>query len=915
MRRGPGSPPPGRPPVRRLFGLGLGRPRPREAVDWEIEHHLSEQTDRLVAAGWKPEEAAREAERRFGRMRAYRTRLERIERRRVWMSRGTEWRVAARESLGAGVRSLLRQPALSAGIVLTLGVGIGANAAMFTILDRLFFEPPTHVRDADKVRRVLTERSFLGRVFASGSMAHPDVGDLDAHSGLFAHAAYSPTEMTLGSGEAASKVRAVTASHTLFPLLGVTPELGRFYDEEDDRFGAPPVAVVSSEYWRRALGGTPDVLGRELRLGGTMFTVVGVTPRGFTGAELSPVDVWLPLSTGGVVSRSGDDWVDNRGWFWLRAVVRLADGVGVEAAEEEATRLHRNGREEDITAGNYDAGVRMRLDPLVSARGPEASAESRVALWLGGVSLLLLVIVCANVANLLLARGMRRRREDAVKLALGVSRSRLVAHTVLETVLLGLAGSALALGIAYWGGALVQRLLMPGVLFPDPLGLRLVAFTMALALVAGVLAGLAPGLQATRLDLTRDLAEGARGSAGRSRLRNLLTVAQAALSVVLLVGAGLFLRSLDEVRSLDLGLDVDRIALATLEFESGNLAAGLMSFDRQAAEAQEVNALYARALDRVARVPGVQRVAGTGSPFGWSFATELNVPGWDSLPQLPGGGPYFYVVTPGYFETAGLELSQGRPMQQSDGAADPPVAWVGETMAATLWPGESPLGRCLMIDDDDACTTVAGVVEDASRGSLEEREHMAYYLPVAQREDRRLNGLYIRATDDARSVASGVTAALRDLDSRVRFVEVETLRDALDPQARSWKLGAALFTLFGFLALLVAGIGLYGLLAFHVAQRRRELGIRSALGAAGARLLGAVVGEGARITLGGVGLGLVLVLAFGRFAEPLLFRVSPRDPLVLSFVAAALLGTGLIASLLPGVRATRADPMDALRAE
>ena len=905
---------PGRPPVRRLFRLGIGRPRPRDAVDWEIEHHLAEQTDRLVAEGWAPDEAAREARRRFGRMRAYRKRLERIERRRAWMRRGAEWTVAAGESLVASLRSLLRQPALSAGIVLTLGVGIGANAAMFTILDRLFFEPPTHVRDADAVRAVLIERSSLGRTFASRSMAHPDVTDLEAHSALTAYAAYSPAERTLGAGDDASKVRVVTASYTLFPLLGVTPQLGRFYGREDDRLGAPPVAVVSHEYWTRALGGTPDALGRELRLGGTMFTVVGVAPRGFTGAELAAVDVWLPLLTGGMGGREGDEWVDNRGWFWLRAVVRLGDGVNVAAAEEEATRLHRSGRQEDIARGGYDAGARVRLDPLVTARGPEASAESKVALWLGGVSLLLLVIVCANVANLLLARGMRRQREDAVKLALGVSRSRLVAHTMLETVLLGLAGSALALGIAYWGGAVVQRVLLPGIFFPDPLGFRLAAFTVGLAVFAGVLAGLAPALRATRLDLARDLAEGARGSARRSRLRDLLTVAQAALSVVLLVGAGLFVRSLEQVRSLDLGLDVDRIALATLEFED-DLASGLTSYGRQATEAQEFNALYARALERVRRVPGVELAAGTASPFGWSFATGLSVPGWDSLPDLPGGGPYFHVVTPGYFETAGLQVTAGRPMQESDGPADAPVAWVSKTMAETLWPTESPLGRCLIVDEDDACTTVAGVVEDASRGSLEEERHMAFYLPVAQRQSRRLNGLYIRAADDARAVAASVAATLRGFDPRVRFVEVETLREALDPQTRSWKLGASLFTLFGFLALLVAGIGLYGLLAFHVAQRRRELGIRSALGAAGARLLGAVVGEGARLTLGGVALGLVLVLALGRFAEPLLFRVSPRDPLVLALVAAALVGTGLVASLLPGMRATRADPMDALRAE
>ncbi|MBW3534594.1 MAG: ABC transporter permease, partial [Gemmatimonadetes bacterium] len=471
-----------RPPTRRLFRLGLGAPRARQAVDWEIDHHLAELADRLVEKGWEAEEAAREAERRFGGVRAYRRRLERIERRRATMERWTAWMVAGRESLVGSARALTRQPGLSAGVVLTLGLGIGANAAMFTILDRLFLAPPAHVDRPEEVRRVVVERSSLGRLFRAGIGTYPDVLDLRAHGGLAAVAAYDEREMTLGSGAGAEKVRAVIAEHTLFPLLGATAARGRFFGPEEDRPGGEPVAVLSHEYWTRAAGAEPDVLGTTLELDGTRFTVIGVAPAGFTGAELAPVDVWLPMQTGGVVAQGGDAWRDSRGHYWLSAVARLGQGVSDEAASEEATALHRAGRSEQLEAGRYDPEVRVAFDPLILARGPEASAESRVARWLGGVSLLLLAIVCANVANLLLARGTRRHREVAVRLALGVSRRRLLAGTFLETAMLGLLGSAAGLALAYWGGAAVRRVLLPGVHFPAALGPRVVAFTVGLAL-------------------------------------------------------------------------------------------------------------------------------------------------------------------------------------------------------------------------------------------------------------------------------------------------------------------------------------------------------------------------------------------------------------------------------------------------
>ena len=905
-------------PVRRLFRLGLGTPDVRERVEWEIEHHMAEVRDRLVEEGWSPADAAVEAERRFGRRVRYRRRMERIERRRRRMEWWSSMRVAGWEVLVSSLRSLARQPGLALVVALTLGLGIGANAAMFTILDRLLFSPPAHVEDHEAVHRLVNERSVLGELRRGGIGTYPDVRDQREHGGFEAVAAYDALRVTRGRGRDAEEVRAVLAEHDLFPLLGVTPSRGRLFGAEDDRSGAEPVAVLSHEYWSRSMGGDPDALGATVELDGIRFTVVGIAPPGFTGADLAPVDVWLPLQLGGALVWGNDSWRESRGFHWLQGVVRLREGVGLEAAEEEATALHRAGRQEMIDAGRYDPEVRIALDPLILAEGPGAGAESRVARWLGGVSLLLLAVVCANVANLLLARGTRRRREFAVRLAMGVSGRRLVGGTLLETALLGLLGSAFGLLLASWGGSVVRSVFLPDVHFPAALGWRVVMFTVGLALVAGAVAGVAPALQATRLDLAGDLATGGRGSSGRSRLRGLLTGAQAALSVLLLVGAGLFVQSVDRVHDVDLGLDRDRLLTATLEFDVGS---PLQPTEVTSLDTGERNRIYFEAAERLAALPGVDGVAGTSSPFQWAFAGAIEIPGRDSLPQLPGGGPYYHDVTADYFQVAGVEVLRGRGFRASDDRGSPSVAVVSETMARTLWPEEGALGACLRLPDSpeastvsDTCTTVVGVVEDASRGRLEEEPHMAYYLPIAQREGRRINGLYVRA-EEPEAVAAQVAATLRTLGPRVLFAQVATLGERLEPQTRSWTLGATLFTAFGVLALLIAGVGLYGVLAFHVAQRTRELGIRSALGAMKAELLGAVVRDGVRLTFIGVVVGLGLALLLGSYAEPLLFRVSSRDPRVLGRVAAILLAVGVLASVLPGIRATRVDPMEALRAD
>ena len=892
-------------------------PEPREAARAEVEHHIEESADRLERDGRTREQALAEARRRFGDAALYRARLEKTERRRRRKMQGIERWWVVRSAFLQTLRTMQRRPGYALGVILTLGLGVGANSAMFRILDRVLFRPPLHVVDHERVRRVIVERALPRRSFTrSSDIAYQDFEDLQKHAGLAAVAPYrgydlgvelDDRESTVGSAANASRVRTAEVGYELFALLGTRPAAGRFFGADEDREEAEGTAVISYEYWRRAFGGSETALGSSLDIAGRPYSIIGIAPEGFTGVELVPVDVWLPLR----VANSGAEWLRDPTYYNIRAVARLAEGTGLAAAQDEATALHRAGRAATVSAGSYDRDARIVLDPLIQARGPESSAESRVARWLGGVSLFVLVIACANVANLLLARGARRRREISLRLALGAERTRIVAQLVSESLVLAFLGGGLALLLAAWGGGALWKILLPGLALPGPpVDARLLLFTAIAAIVAGLASALGPALQSTRSDLARDLTGSAGSSLARSPTRALLAAGQAALAVALLAGAGLFVKSVTEVRRLDLGLDVDQIAL--VELEMGEIV-------RSRTE------LYARAIERLLEVPGVVSAAGTSHPFENSHASRVRASGWDSLPDLPGGPAIHQYVTEGYFSTVGLRVTQGREPSGRDGPGDRRVAWVSETMSKTLWQGNA-LGQCLYLVGQAPraapeepppavpCTTVVGVVEDASRESLVEDPYMAYYLPIAQGGEA-IGGVYLRSEGSAGEVAAAAAAALRALDPAIRFVAVRPLRDILDPQARAWTLGASMFTIFGVLALVVAAIGLHSVLAFDVAQSTREIGIRNALGAGRGRLLSSVLLRGLGTAAVGLSVGLAITLAAAPYVGELLFRVSPRDPLVLGVAATSLLLVALAASVVPGLRATRVDVVEALRTE
>jgi predicted permease len=728
-----------------------------------------------------------------------------------------------------------------------------------------------------------------------------------------ATAAYAlPDILTVGRGSDAIRAKVAKASASLFTLLGVSPELGRFYTRQEDAPGATPTVVLAYEFWERRYALDPDVLGRVLEIGPGSYTVIGVAPAGFTGAELRPVDLWLPLETAYALSEGHSRWSEHRSWWWLYTVARLADGATDEATTAQATATHRAGREELIAEERYDAEAEILAAPIIAARGPRPSDEASVAQWLAVVSLIVLLIACLNVANLLLARGIRTRREVAVRLALGVSRARLLAQLLTESVVLAGLGALAALLLATLSAGALHDFLLPNVAFNDGrLGARLLLFTTVATVGAGVLAGLIPALQMSCPDLASALRSGGRGlGGGRSRTRSLLLVGQTALSVVLLVGAGLFVQSFSRAQHLDLGFDANQVAVVQLEWN-------------ETLPMEERQVIYEEALDRVRRLPSVSAAGLSYTVPFWSSIGmgQPRVPGRDSIPRHRSGGPYVNKVGPGYFEAMGLAMVMGRGFDPSDDAASaPPVTVITESMAQAIWPAGSALGQCLIIGDEDdpdtPCSEVIGVVENHRREGLVEDDHFLYFVNMSHPAfSGPPQAIMARLEDASTETMESLRGEAMGASSLVRFVYARSLASHIDPHLRSWRLGASMFTLFGLLALVVAGWGLYSVLAFDVVLRHHELGVRSALGAGSGRIVRLVLRQAMVLIALGVGLGLVTSRAAARYVEPLLFDVSGSDPLVYGVVAGALLAVAVLAGSIPAWRATRVDPREALRAD
>lgn len=886
--------------IRRLFRLVTRRVDVERDVDQELRFHFDACVSDLVAGGLSREEAQREARRRFGDVERYRRSMERLDRARYRRHRVARWFDIVRQDVGYTLRGMRRSPGFTIGVATTVALGVGANTTMFGVIDRILLTPPPHIVKPSEIKRLYVQRVFLSRTYISASLTYPDVQDW-VNSEVFAGVGtFAPRQLTLGRGTAAAQVRATFASASFFTVLGARPAFGRNMLPEDDVVGAEGVALLGYEFWQRHFDGDEEVLGRVLSVGPSTVTVVGVLPKGFSGVDLAPVDVWLPLHQLTSIARGQT----SRGSYFLNAVVRVRDENRVIAAGAEATRVHRLAR---LDNASYDPEATVILAPLQAANGPRATDESQVARWLGAVAAIVLVIACANVANLLLARGTAKRREIAVRLSLGAGRARLVAQLLIESVVFAGMGGLGALAVAHWGTQLVGSLILPGAGWTDVVANpRVLAFTAIASVLTGLVAGVVPAIQSSRAVVTEALKESARGgSLRRSQMRSGFLVAQASLAVVLLVGAGLFVRSLSAIRAVDLGFDLEGVALVMLETAPGE-------------PLEPIERAYERAIERIELLPGVLSAGLTSAaPFRNSVSERLRVPGRDSIPRLPSGGPYFYAVSSGFLSTLDLQIAHGRGIQSRDVAGAPPVAVVNQSMARHIWPGEDPIGQCLLIGRGDPdCTQVIGVVEDSRRQLVLEEVELMYYLSRDQRVvQERTRGLVVRAALPMETMVPMLRQEIFSAAPNLRFVAVLPYEEIINPQYAAWRLGATMFSLFGVLAVVVAAVGLYAVLAFEIAQRAHEFGVRSALGAAPRRLVRMVVQHSVGLTMTGVAVGVSIAWLTARFVEPLLYATSPHDPSVFTVVAATLLFVALAASVVPALRATRVDPAAALRTE
>ena len=902
---------------RRAFRLHLRRPDVVQSeVDNEIALHLELRIAQLMHSGLSRDEAVRMAHERFGPIDDARDVLGSLATTRETHMELTERIDSLRQDLGYTLRQIRRAPGFALAVIATLGLGIGANATMFSAIDQLLLKPPAHVVDPSRVVTAALVRRTSPK--PQQVLSFGIYRDLRRTPSAFqAVGLLRFANIDVGAGAETKSVSGALVSADFFRALGTRPALGRFFSEaEAGDAPAEPVAIAGYDYWQRELGGDPAVIGRSIVLAGRPHQIIGIAPPDFRGLGLSPIDLFAPV-TDGMSAPGIASLMRQRQSFSYLVVARLQPGVSLRSAEEEATAAVLSGERQAGTPEKRVAAAAPRI-ALTSALPRDArrdQPEARISVLLGTVSLFVLLLACANVVNLQLARAVRRRREVALRVALGVSRSRLIRQLVLDCMALAAAGGALGVLIAQFVGAFVRRTLLGASVAHVPAtDARILAFTAMATIVAGLITGLLPAREIVRSDLASSLKEGAKGSASREtrRLRFALLVAQSALATVLLVGTGIFVLSLRRIEAVPLGFTPDRAGMARPNF-SGRRNAELPVDD--ATRRAQIIAQFERLRQAALQTPGVTHAAlALTAPFEGGYAAGFRLPGRDSVPVTRDGGPYYNAVSGDYFDAIGARIVQGRAFTESDQAAGAHVAIVNETAARLWWPGESPIGKCIQLDDaSPRCTDVVGIVQNTHRQQIVEDEYVQLLVPLAQAAPLAPGVVLFGINGNSDRVAADVHRSMQSVDAGLPYINVRPLDALVAPRLRSWRLGATMFTVFGALAVVLAAIGLYSVLAYDVAERRLELGVRSALGAATPRLALLVISRGVRAVAAGTVLGVMISLLLGPRVAALLFQTSPRDPIVFIAVSAVLFVVAVVATLVPAIRAARVDPMDALR--
>jgi predicted permease len=888
----------------RLGGL-FGKDRRDAELAAEIESHLQLQIDDNLRAGMDPAEARRQATLRFDGVEAvkesYRDR------------RGLPWLETAWQDLRYAVRVLAKDRGFTAVAVMTLALGIGANTAIFGLIDAVMLKALPVERPGELLQVKMGED---GTVFTNPIWEQ--VRDRqDVFSGLFA---YGGDRFNLSPGGEARYVQGAWVAGGFFETLGVQPALGRPLTKADDRRGCPATVVLSYDFWQSEYAGSPSALGRTVSLEGQPFQIVGVAARGFSGMAVGrPMHVYVRLCSEAIV-HGKESWLDGRSIWWLTVVGRPKAGVSPQQATARlkvlAPEIFRatkpqNWRPEDIegyTKRTFETGA--AAGGISDLRGQYSNA----LLALMGVVGAVLLIACANVANLILARSSIRQREIAIRLALGSGRGRLIRQLLTESLLLSLTGAALGVLLAQWGSQLLVRLLSTSrsaVTLDLHVDGRILAFTAAIAIGTALLFGLAPAWLATRVLPNAAMKSGGRGTIdGHSRFGfgKALVIVQVALSLALVVCAGLMLGTFRKLANMDPGFRQEQVLIADVDLRNARYP-----------EPQRL-AVFAQVLERLRALPGVHSASSSDiTPIsGMAWNGEIVVEGYQAK-KRGDSIAYFNQVSDRFFETMGTPILAGRDFSDRDGPAAPKVAIINETLARKFFGQASPLGRSFVMErgpNPEPPVEVIGIVRDAKYGTLREETKPTAYVTERQAIEpaRMSHNFELRSATSASDLIPGVRTAIAEVNPNV-IIQLKTLSLQVEESLTRERLLAVLSGLFGGLALLLAMIGLYGVMSYNVTRRQNEIGIRMALGAGQTTVRTMVLGDVAILVALGLATGIGLSLAGGRLVERFLFGMKASDPAALASAVALFAAVAALAGYLPARRASRVDPMVALREE
>ncbi len=823
------------------------------------------------------------------------------------------------QDLRYGARMLLKQPAFTFVAVLTLAIGIGANTAIFSLLDKLLLRT-LPVKDAEQL--VLITAESINPKFLNNIFSYPDFTDYrDRNQDLSGLFAFIQVQTKFGTADDAPNLRTELVSGNYFDALGVAAANGRAIGMKDEREeGAHPVAVLSHSAWQRRFGSAPDIVGQNIILNGVTLTVIGIAPRGFAGMKLeNPTEVWVPLMMRRDLLEATDS-IRERSASWLMLAGRLKSGVPMEQAQAGLDLLARNIRNANTPPEQRNVPFyekRMLMEP--GGRGISylrKNLNQPLTLLMAIVGLLLL-IACANVANLLMARATTRHREIAVRLALGAGRWQIVRQLLVESWLLAGVGAVAGMLAAPWLYELPllfqPNLAVAQTVFESSLDGRVLAFIMLLTALTGTISGLAPAWQSARFDLVpalKDADANLHSHERRFNVRNLLVVGQIALSLVMVIGAGLLVRSLQRLLAVDTGFRAENVLIVPVELsrEKFNGAGDQQEFLRR--QDEKNNAFFRQAVERVRALPGVEAVSTAAiTPMSGSFMSfSANIEGWQPKP-----GENLAIdankAGPGYHELMGMQIVQGRGFTEQDRAGALGVIIINETMARVFFPNQNPLGK--RINDRE----VVGVVRDAKLRTLTDAPIPHFDLPALQDTYGSFARLVVRAKGKPEALIPAVRSQLRALNSNVALNGVTTLSQELNNSIAATRMATALTGLYGLMALLLAAIGLYGVMTYVVSRRTREIGVRMAIGAQGRDVLRMVIGHGMSLALIGIGLGVAASLGLTRLIQSLLFQVNATDPLTFVVITGSLIVVAALACYLPARRATKVDPMVALKCE